>query len=290
MNIQLPSSVGSNFDGYDFLIDFCKKLDNLWLEEIILDFNNTSWFEANLLAILGALLNRAENELNTIKIRNLNSTLETLFQRNQFLSHFGGFNLQDYYRTTVKYTKFKSTDEKLFKFYLDGELLSQKALPKMSDRLRKKINESIFEIFNNAVTHGQCQHIFCCGQYYPRKLKLDFTVVDLGVTIKKNVVEYLGNNLSGKQAIKWAVAENNTTKTGSIPGGLGLKLIREFITLNCGKIQIISADGYWEQKENEIITQSFEHEFPGTIVNLEFNIDDKSSYLLSTELDHENIF
>jgi len=290
MNIQIPDSVGSNFDGYDFLIDFYKKINNLWLDEIILDFNNTSWFEANLLAILGALLNRAENELNTIKILNLNSTLEELLLRNQFLSHFGGYNLQDYYRTTVKYTKFKSTEEKLFKHYLDSELLSQKALPKMSDRLRKRINESIFEIFNNAVIHGKCQQIFCCGQYYPRKLKLDFTVVDLGVTIKKKVDEYLEQKLSGTQSIKWAVAENNTTKTGSIPGGLGLKLIREFITLNCGKIQIISADGYWEQKENEVMTQSFHNEFPGTIVNLEFNIDDKTSYMLSTEIDHENIF
>jgi hypothetical protein len=290
MNIQIPNSIESNHKGYEFFIDFYQKIESLLLKEIALDFNNTGWFEANLLAILGALLNRTENELNTVKILNLNSTLESLFQRNQFLSHFGGFNLQDFYQTTVKYTKFKAIDEKLFKYYLDTELLSQKALPKMSERLRKKINESIFEIFNNAVIHGQCQHIFCCGQYYPKKLKLDFTVVDLGVTIKDNVVNFLKEDQSGEQAIMWAVAENNTTRTGSIPGGLGLKLIKEFISLNNGKIQIVSADGYWEQKEDKIITQSFDNEFPGTIVNLEFNIDDKSSYRLVTEMDSENIF
>lgn len=105
-----------------------------------------------------------------------------------------------------------------------------------------------------------------------------------------NVNEYLRNNLSGEDAIKWAVGEDHTTKQGSIPGGLGLSLIRDFLEKNDGKIQIVSANGYWEQREGQEAVNQFSQVFPGTIVNLEFNIEDKSYYSLSSEVDEGNIF
>ncbi|MFQ5709445.1 MAG: ATP-binding protein, partial [bacterium] len=71
---------------------------------------------------------------------------------------------------------------------------------------------------------------------------------------------------------------------------LGLKLIRESVELNRGKIQIVSSDGYWEQKQRRVKSDAFEQEFPGTIVNLEFNIDDKSYNKLSSEIAPEDIF
>ena len=97
-------------------------------------------------------------------------------------------------------------------------------------------------------------------------------------------------NLSGKECILWAVEEGNTTKQGTIPGGLGLSLIRTFLKHNGGLLQIVSSDGYWEQKKGITITKDLEHEFLGTIVNLEFNINDKSYYHLSSEIDTEHIF
>jgi hypothetical protein len=52
--------------------------------------------------------------------------------------------------------------------------------------------------------------------------------------------------MNSDQAIEWALQEGNTTRKGSVPGGLGLKLIREFIAMNKGRIQIVSDRGYWE--------------------------------------------
>lgn len=290
MRFKFPNRIESDFDGYNTLMDFYDKIKDLAFGEIILDFSNTVWFEANLIAILGAILSKAQSEINDVKIENLSITIKKLFSRNHFLSHFGGLQIPDYYETTTKYRKFKITEEKLFKDYLDSELLSKKAMPDMSVLLRKKINESIFEIFNNAVIHGHCDNIFSCGQYYPAYKKLDFTIVDIGNTIKYNVNNYLKNNLSGEGSIKWAIIQGNTTKNGSIPGGLGLSLIREFLKMNSGKIQIISSDGYWEQKGDVEIGKVFSQTFPGTIVNLEFNIDDKSHYYLSSEINEKEIF
>lgn len=290
MQFQFPNSIKSDFDGYRTLIEFCNKISDLAFENITINFSNTNWFEANLTAVLGAILSNAQSSFNDIKVVNLLPNLNNLLSRNHFLGHFGGLKIQDFYYTTIKYRKFKVNEEKLFKEYLDRELLSKQAMPQMSDLLKKKINESIFEIFNNAVIHGYCQNVFTCGQYYPNYERLDFTIVDLGKTIKDNVNNYLSRNLSGSESIKWAVAEGNTTRRGSIPGGLGLSLIREFISKNQGKIQIVSADGYWEQVKEVETLNSFHYTFPGTIVNLEFNVADKSSYYLSSEIDETNIF
>jgi hypothetical protein len=220
----------------------------------------------------------------------LSRRLETLLQRNHFLSHFGGTKLPDFYRSTVVYRKFKTNEEKLFKEYLDTELLSKKAMPNMSAQLRKRINESVFEIFNNAAIHGGCSHIFTCGQYFPNDRRLDFTIVDLGNTIRKNVSTFLDTELSGEQAIKWAVQEGHTTRTGPIPGGLGLSLIREFLKKNKGKIQIASADGFWQEAHGNEQSQVLAESFGGTIVNLEFNIVDRSYYYLSSEVKPHDIF
>ncbi|MBU0567558.1 ATP-binding protein [bacterium] len=290
MKHEFPQEISSNFEGYRGLIDFYNKTSALAFDRIILDFAKTTWLEANLIAVLGAILNKVQSGLNEVKIENLSSNIRNVLSRNHFLSHFGGLKIPDYYKTTIKYRKFKRAEEKLFKEYLDGELLSKEAMPDMSSLLRKKINESIFEIFNNAVIHGNCSHIFSCGQYYPQKKRLDFTIVDLGKTIKANVTGYVNRNLSGKDSIKWAVAEGHTTKQGQIPGGLGLSLIREFLEKNNGKIQIISSDGYWEQEGQGKRDGSFPQTFSGTIVNLEFNIDDKSHYCLLSEIDKDNIF
>lgn len=74
------------------------------------------------------------------------------------------------------------------------------------------------------------------------------------------------------------------------PGGLGLDIIFEFIKLNNGKIQIISSDGYWEYRKGNTETSIFTDYFPGTIANIEFNLDDSSIYALKEEISLDDIF
>ncbi len=58
--------------------------------------------------------------------------------------------------------------------------------PRNDCSLRKKFHESIFEIFSNAVLHSQTKFgIYSCGQFYPNRNKLDFSVADLGVGMPK---------------------------------------------------------------------------------------------------------
>jgi len=120
--------------------------------------------------------------------------------------------------------------------------------------------------------------------------RLDFSVTDLGIGIRQNVNEYTGQTLTAEQAINWAMEGNNTTKVGQIPGGLGLKLLREFIIMNQGRIQIVSDKGYWELSGGKASTRSFLNPFPGTTVNIEINTADTNSYCLSSEIRPEDVF
>ncbi|HNW97108.1 MAG TPA: hypothetical protein PKK00_01695 [Bacteroidales bacterium] len=292
--IYIPQKVCSDYEGYSFFIECISNLKNVEFEDIIYDFNTTTWFEANLCAILGAIINTAQNNLNNTYIKNLNPHIEDILSRNNFLVSFGGWELVDTKATTVKYRRNKLTEEKLIKEFLYNELIRKQDFPKLSDIAQKEIVRSIFEIYSNAIIHGDCLYVYSCGQYYPNKKppRIDFTIVDMGKTIKTNVNTFLKGNLSGKEAIEWAVKEQNTTKPkeDNIPGGLGFKLIIDFIERNNGKIQIVSSDGYWELNKGTNLASSFSYEFPGTIVNLEFNLDDRKFYYLKSEKAEDIIF
>ena len=97
-------------------------------------------------------------------------------------------------------------------------------------------------------------------------------------------------DLKAHAAIAWATDGQNTTKRGQIPGGLGLKLLREFISLNGGRIQIVSASGYWALERDKVTMREMMYRFPGTVVSIEIDTADKRSYKLSSEISEKDIF
>lgn len=291
--ILMPNKVCSDYEGIAYFSKLYQEIKDESFESIQLDFRNTQWFEANLCAILGAIINHAQNNFNEIVLINFNYKLQDILSRNYFLASFQGNKIHDFYDTTIKYRKSKLTDEQLIYSYLEEELLSKKDFPRLSTPVKNEIIRSIFEIFSNAVIHGNCQFVYSCGQLYPNKNPpyINFTIVDLGNTIKQNVNNFLNTDKTGEEAILWAITENNTTKPkeNKIPGGLGMKLIREFVRLNKGKLQIASADGYWEYIRGEEKSYSLENEFVGTIVNINFNLNDASFYYLEGETNENSI-
>jgi hypothetical protein len=70
----------------------------------------------------------------------------------------------------------------------------------------------------------------------------------------------------------------NTTRQGDIPGGLGSKILRDFITLNKGKLIVVSNGGFWCQDGEGVRLLRLTHAFPGTAVLLEVNTADPHRY------------
>jgi hypothetical protein len=292
--IYIPSKITSQVYGYELLLRFHNDLSSLKNEMIYISFKNVFWFEANLVAILGAIIEDLEERQNIVQIIDtdyLKSKNDILF-RNGFLPHYG-INSGSLFssNTQIPYKKFKEGEPHLYNQYIQSELLDNKEFPRHTERLGNEIKRNIYELFENARTHGKCKNIHTCGQFYPTRKKLHITIVDTGKTIVNNVNDFLNKGMSSSECINWAMETGNTTKVGNTPGGLGLGLIFEFINLNKGKVQIVSSNGYWELREGIISKTDLNFSFDGTIANLEFDLTENKHYSFIDEVPElDNIF
>ncbi len=290
MRVPLPT-IYHGLKGFAALALFHSQTKQCVFEDVEIDMRETSWLDADRCAAFGAILYCLGDNLNTVNLVNLPPAVESILSKNGFLSHYGRTNIPDRWGTTIPYQRFDVEDDRYFSDYIEREFISHPEMPAMSPGLLKKLRESVFEIFSNAVLHSRTElGIFSCGQFFPTRNRLNFTVADLGVGIRKNVCDHLQKNLSPMDAIIWATREHNTTKRGTIPGGLGLTLLSEFIDLNGGHIQIVSDAGYWQRKDKGIDTSPLDQPFPGTVVSMEINTADYSSYRLASEPEDHEIF
>lgn len=292
MIIEMPATLKSNTEGYKALIEMHHLIVDGNPDIVFFDFEKSKNLDLNLVAVIGALVGSMKETGIITNIIHVQPYMEVLLFENMFLKDFGRTHPATASSSTISYRRFSKFQDIEFREYIREEVLTKPEFPELSKLLEKKIIESIFEVFENAMTHGNCKNIFTCGQYFPNRVLnlLNFSIVDLGVTIKANVNNYLGSALSGSETISWAMKYGNTTKTGATSGGLGLDIILEFIKLNKGVIQIVSADGYWEFNKGETLIYDFIKPFPGTIVNIQVNLDDTDYYSLIEEVSLDSIF
>lgn len=277
--------------GFESLVRLYADLKPARFVNLAIDMSHVAWLDADMCAPLGAVLYRIGHQGNTIQLVNLQPQVERILSKNGFLSHYGRVPVRDTYGTTIPYQRFDAKDDRFFASYIESKFVNRMELPRMSSGLVKRFRESVFEIFSNAVIHSQSTlGIFSCGQLFPKRNRLDFSVADLGIGIRRNVLDHTDLDLPADQAIVWATSERNTTKRGPIPGGLGLKLLREFITLNEGRIQIVSDAGYWSLEKGSMQTALLSAPFPGTVVGIEINTADRRPYALASEVKETDIF
>ncbi|MDE0029341.1 MAG: ATP-binding protein [Deltaproteobacteria bacterium] len=290
MKIPL-SAIHHDRHGFLVLAGLHAQTADCFLDDVEIDMRATDWLDADMCAALGAILYGLEDNLNTVRLTHIRPAVESILSKNGFLSHYGRTKVPDHWGTTISYKRFDADDDRYFARYIEDEFIQRSEIPEMSTGLRKKFCESIFEIFSNAVLHSRTKlGIFSCGQFFPTRSKLDFCVADLGVGIQRNVHRHTGVDLAPEEAIEWATQANNTTKRGDVPGGLGLKLLCEFIDLNGGSLQIVSDAGYWRRKNRRNNKARLRNAFPGTVVSVEIDTADRNSYRLSSELETDDIF
>lgn len=280
-----------NIESFETLANLYAQTKESVFEDIVIDMSATNWFDADMCAAFGAILYRLGDRLNKVNMIHIPLRVETILSKNGFLSHYGRVAIPDRWGTTIPYQRFEVEDDHFFANYIEDELINRSEIPEMSQELLKKFRASIFEIFSNAVLHSRTDlGIFSFGQFFPAKNQLDFTVTDLGIGFCENIKHCTGQQFSPEDAITWATKDGHTTKEDSLPGGLGLKLLVDFIDLNGGCIQIVSDAGYWQRKDRETETDRLSCPFPGTVVTIEIKTDDPHTYSLASELNAEDIF
>jgi signal transduction histidine kinase len=287
---HLPT-IYSDRDGFAALAGLAKSSKNLRFDRLDLDFSHCGFFDANMAAPLAAVLTRVSNELNAIEIVKLPDDIARILRKNHFLEAYGYGSLSDRNHTTLPFARMRLSDQGRFADYLEQHMRG-KGIPRMTEAFGKAFRQSIFEVLQNCVIHSSSRlGVFVCGQLHPRKKCLDFTISDAGVGIRTNVRQHLRDNkITSVQAIRWALKQGNTTKTGNQPGGMGLKLLKEFVELNQGKIQIASRYGFYQFAGGKEIFEKLPADLPGTTVNLEIDTSDTHSYRLHSEVTPDNIF
>lgn len=290
---KLPT-IHSDRNGFEELVRLAEGANALFNEPVEIDFSRCSFFAAHMAAPLAVVLAHFAAGFNRVTITKVPPAVEGILQKNGFLHSYGYRPLDDKHGTVLPFRRLRLSDEGLFGDYLDQHLRG-KGIPQMSPALAKAFKQSIFEVFQNAATHSRSQRgVYVCGQFFPHKKRLDLTIADAGVGIETPVREYLRQpTLSSVEAIRWALQKGHTTRTGPYPGGLGLKLLKDFIVQNRGRIQIVSRRGFYELRGGDDAHDHFQDlrgDFCGTAVNLEVNTADNSAYCLQSEAAAVGIF
>lgn len=154
--------IDTSFSCYNQFAKLYEQLKNVDFDNICIKLEN--WFGANMSAVLGGLLDRV-SFTNSISVTSKNPAILSILQRNNFLANYGYKISPDINNTTIKYLKLKPSESRYFNSYVMNELLSRPDLPNMTEELKKKIAESIYEIFVNAQIHSNTDYIYTCGQF-----------------------------------------------------------------------------------------------------------------------------
>lgn len=289
--IVFPKSIKTDDEGFNFFSYLIKKTRQRKL--FVLNLERVTWFEANLCAVLGAITKINKEKYGAkFSIENIKSSyLENTLRKNGFLKAIQGESLKKFHTSAVPYRAFDMKNEDEVENYIFNFVLLKSAVPEMSKAAKKKIYRSIFELYQNSVLHSGADQVFVCGQFYHNKKRMALTMVEIGKTFEENVKSCYSQyeKYSSSECIHWAVQSGNTTKPETETGGLGLDLIREFLKMNGGKLQIRSGAGYWMEKKGFANFENCELSFSGSIVNIEFNLRDNNKYFTKEELDVKNI-
>src|SRR5690554_3685422 len=126
MIIKFQNDIKTDFEGYQKLINLIFQAENSMNQEIVFDFSNVYFFEANLCAVLATIIEILEQKGKKIKLINFNNKVETILRKNEFLIPYNYEAIFDNYDTSIKYQKFDTLlkeDDNNFEEYIKEQSL-----------------------------------------------------------------------------------------------------------------------------------------------------------------------
>ena len=267
---------------------------NDYFADIRFDFSRCGFLRPNAVAFLGGLARLVESRMGSVTFdwgTLHNSWVKTTLRQNGFACAFGDASAP-WDGTSIRYREDRE-------FYPDevADYLSENWLGKgwvhthVSEALKNAIVERVLELYVNAFEHSESQiGVFSCGQYFPQLNELHLTLVDFGMGIPANVRGYLkkvrpdlaAERLKAGDCLRWAFQRMTTTRPGSTGRGVGLDLLKSFIRLNGGTMQVFSNDGFVEITADREVYDSFSTAFEGTVFHIKL-ICDENYYGLAGE-------
>jgi hypothetical protein len=276
---KLEGRIETNYAGMQQLVNFYKfasKYNNCWFN---LNIENLLWFDANLSSVLFLychLLKKNNNLKFFIDYSSLKGDLNVL-SRNGFAYHIvedkKSFVPYDDRETVIPIKAFKVENADSFVTYIDNLLIKHRGLGNIKFKDKERIKSSYFEIFDNVGIHANSTTpVFACGQYFPGKNELKFSLTDFGDGFLYKIAKHTvgkENIKHAREAIDWAV-KGNSSKENNIKGGNGLKKILTYCLSSGGSLQIVSDGCYWALENRAINTFKLNNHTRGTTIHLIF--------------------
>lgn len=254
--------------------------------ELVFDFSNCRFLRPNAIAFLGGLARIAESSSRPV-IFKWDTILDAKVLYNlcntDFAFQFGYVPSTVSNKNSIPYREDKLLDINGIMDYLTFSWIG-KGWVHVSDKLRDAIAGKMWETYNNAFEHsGSPVGVFSCGQHFSRHNDLVLSIVDFGVGIPENVRRFLNqyadnslvSQLTGAACLRWAFIRGNTTSNEDVARGLGLDLLREFVCVNQGKLEVYSNDGYAIIDKDGDRFENLPIKFSGTVVHITLKCDER---------------
>ncbi len=144
--LKLEGNLSTNFAGVSRLFNFYHKAKVYTDTIIFIDFYHLHWFDANLSALLGAILSKLNTE-NTLTFSTdltyLEEKFDVLFRNGFFTSE----NLkQDDRQSTISFYQFNLSDDAGFIRYIEKDLMCHRGMPALTKEQSNEIIDSLIEM------------------------------------------------------------------------------------------------------------------------------------------------
>ncbi|MDH4100206.1 MAG: ATP-binding protein [Nitrospirota bacterium] len=264
---------------------------NDYFEDVRFDFSHCGFLRPNAVAFLGGLARLIESRMGSVvfdwgTLRN--EKVMTNLCQNGFARTFG-YPSSSWDGHSIPYREDLTLDMNSIMDYLTYNWIG-KGWVHVSDRLRDAIAGRMWEIYNNAFEHSGTEiGVFTCGQHFRYYNDLILSVVDFGQGIPAKIRTFAGRDpraqdLPADACLRWAFTRGKSTCTEGVARGLGLDLLKEFVQINQGKLEVYSNDGYAIIDKDGERYENREISFEGTVVHITLRCDE-NLYRFSDEAD-----
>ncbi|QGT74790.1 hypothetical protein GN304_02790 [Bombella sp. ESL0368] len=283
MNRFFLKTINSPKQAFACLGDIYKFFLSCPYNEVILDFSRVRWIESHFSALLFAIEILCNDNDKKIVYDELTSNVRDVFERIGLLR--SDSSCERNVRNIIPLKFFNVEDEnssREFAKYTEinfCRILSISEVSVVLENIRDEILDGMNELFSNAELHAKAERgIVTAGQFFPKKKKFDFVIVDLGIGFQECIqnskrIDDPSFSITPSAAIEWGFQDGNTTRRGDIPGGLGLKSLKSFIVKNRGALSVFSHGGFWSYTKGTTEKVEMECNLPLTVIVVEVKTD-----------------
>jgi hypothetical protein len=277
-NYDLPATtIETNSIGIAELLKFYYWARRYTYRGVQLNISPCPMIDANLSALILAIAHKLQAE-NKVRVFVLLGDHMGVFVRNGLINHLAGKGntnpYGDYRESAIALTTFSIEQDAEFCNYLRRDFFGHRGLDALQLSTKNILIDHFTEIFANVIQHANTRYpVFSCGQYYPEKRQLKFTLIDLGEGFLPKIQAQTGGQVSTDlNAIIWSTHGLNTTRDIDLygPGGTGLKLLKNYCAGNNASFHICTGGGYVNFLKARTMEYTLDTPLPGSMVNLIF--------------------